>query len=423
MGRRFKNYIDTCVEASGHDTLIPLVWRKWATLSSIAGAMGRKAWYHQGNWIASPNMFIVLVGNASAGKGLSLNIPYNEVFTKLCEPVGENLADERRLTEHIWKGYMGVDRLPLHYAKDKMSAPQLAMMMASITRLCEYNDEEWEAPISILTPEFGTFMQRNEKMLQTMLTQAWDREKTYSDQLKISKSAMIKGPCVNWIAGSTPVQLTECLPNDSAEQGLLSRIILVYHGEKVRQTKFKVERPSETLINDLTEDLAHISTINGEFDWETEALRKKAEKVLDDLPEESSTLLENYAGRRISHLCKIMMCLSAARTDKMVFTEELWEEACDWLFEIEPKMLTVLRRFGMGATGRIADDLISYVFSKGEVSAPMLRREAMRTCRSTMEIDSMIQQLIQTEELREVEQPDGTVTYKTSRVRRKRPGK
>ena len=59
-GRHFSNWIEACVHAVPN-TPIPEVFRRWAAISAVAGAMGRRCWYDFGAFTVSTNMYIILV--------------------------------------------------------------------------------------------------------------------------------------------------------------------------------------------------------------------------------------------------------------------------------------------------------------------------------------------------------------------------
>ena len=56
------------------------VFRKWAAISAIAGALGYKCWTHGG---VRPNLFVLLAGESRSGKSSSINMVYNRVVSKL----------------------------------------------------------------------------------------------------------------------------------------------------------------------------------------------------------------------------------------------------------------------------------------------------------------------------------------------------
>src|SRR5687768_12036585 len=55
----------------------PHLFRKWAAIYTVAAAMERKTWIRTARRIMYPNMYVILVGPAGAGKGLATNEAYD----------------------------------------------------------------------------------------------------------------------------------------------------------------------------------------------------------------------------------------------------------------------------------------------------------------------------------------------------------
>jgi hypothetical protein len=82
MTRIYKDYIEACVEASS-DSPIPKIFRRWAALSSVAGALGRRVWFPMANYDIRSNIFVVMIAGPGRNKSVSLVLPYTKIFSKL----------------------------------------------------------------------------------------------------------------------------------------------------------------------------------------------------------------------------------------------------------------------------------------------------------------------------------------------------
>src|SRR5215207_10197519 len=71
--RRLPNWIDSFIEyTSDHQS--PLIFRKWAAISAVAGALEQRVWVNPfGPKPVYPNMYIVLVGPPGVGKTVLTN--------------------------------------------------------------------------------------------------------------------------------------------------------------------------------------------------------------------------------------------------------------------------------------------------------------------------------------------------------------
>ena len=85
-GRNYPDWIDACASAA-QGSITPPIFRKWAALSAIAGALGRRCWYDAGEYKVRPNLYTVLVAPPGFGKSVGLILPYDKVFRKLTEPL------------------------------------------------------------------------------------------------------------------------------------------------------------------------------------------------------------------------------------------------------------------------------------------------------------------------------------------------
>jgi hypothetical protein len=305
-------------------------------------------------------MFIVLVAPPGRNKSVSLILPFSKVFSKLTTPVGtEEDHDEYNsgLTQYGLKNY------PLYSIQDRITPEKLAVEMSKVTRLdlrCATPKEDmfYDSSITLVTSEFGTFMNRNHQYLQMFMTDMWDSKDIYSHQIKTGSSQMIKGPCLNWIACATPQQFVDNLPEDAASQGLLSRILPIYHeGERIAQSLYQ-KKLEDKISEDLTHDLSMIAKMHGQFAFDPEAY-EEVEKDFQEYikPEPTEPNMIEYNQRRVSHFIKVAMSVSASRRGTRVIAGSDWERTKKIMFDVEKHMPKALEGFGMSKTGKIAHDM------------------------------------------------------------------
>jgi hypothetical protein len=388
--RYFKDWIEASTSVS-QGSKLPLIFRKWSAVSAVAGAMGRHCWFSQGDYTIFPNMYIILIARPGIGKTAAMGTPYS-AFEALCEPVGVN-KKEKDASREIWEQYLGSDGQPLHIIRDRITPEMLGHEMSKVSRPVFNVPEPFhEAPVTIMTDEFGSFMAPNERYLQKFLTQAWDSKDSQEYYTKTSGVDIIKGPCLNWIAGATPSEFVDNLPQNANEQGLLSRIIPVfYNGEKPPRT-LKIKGADKGEVEKLKHDLADIANTCGEYHFE-QSTEDRVQEWIDagEHPQPKGAAFDEYNNRRLSHLIKLCMVLSAARGPHRIITDKEWDDACSMLFEVESTMALALRRFGMANVGKMADDLESYIrFFGGQVSSSALKREAMRISQNSGDVDKVI---------------------------------
>ena len=386
--RCYSDWVGACIDAvSGSD--VPLIFRKWAALSAIAAVLGRKCWYDQGEYKIRPNLFVVLVSPRNRGKSTSFNLPVEDVLHRLSTPIGSN-------SDSSWKKYIGPHNQPIHIVRDRLTTERLGQIMGKlcVPILCS-TEIESESALTLLTDEFGTLVSRQDGNLQAFLTKAWDSRDFQEYHTKQAGTDIIKGPYLNWLAGATPTTLLENMPKNATKQGLLSRMILVYfEGAKI-PNKTRTKGRTRQEVEWLARDLGRIGNIEGEFDWESrsfelnvqEWLNAGAPPALDDVLPGA----EEYNGRRFAHLVKIAICLSASKRADRVIRESDWEEAKEWLFEVEAFLPALLQRFAFGEAGLMADELIEFIRkSGGVVRSSRLKQEALRRTHNSGEVDAIL---------------------------------
>ena len=397
MSRVYPDYIEACVNATARSP-IPKLFRRWSAISSVAGALGRRVWFPMPNYDIRSNIFVVLIAGPGRNKSVSLNLPYSKVFSKLTTPPG---SQPDHATYNTGLEEYGLMKYPLYSIQDRITPEKLAVDMFKSsrldTRLSTPSDNFYDSSLTLVTSEIGTFLSRNERYLQMFLTDMWDSKDEYSHKTKTAGEYVIKGPCLNWIACSTPEQFVDNLPEDARSQGLLSRIIPVfYDGEKIPQSLLQ-DRVSNVDVINLRHDLAEIAKMYGPMTLEEKAFDVINQDIEAGLPPEpTDPNLSEYCQRRVSHFLKIALSVSASQSGERIITLDHWKRTKDLMFEVESTMPKALEGFGMGRTGKIAQDMRVWVKGIMEnsgqkyVSLKLFKRELLRKIPNPGELEQTV---------------------------------
>jgi len=356
--RIYKDYIDACVAATDKSP-IPKLFRTWAALSSVSGALGRRVWMPMANYDIRANIFVILVAGPGRNKSVSLILPFTKVFRKLTTPVGST-PDHESFNSGLIE--YGLKEYPLYCIQDRITPEKLAVDMSKASRfdmrLSTIGDEFYDGSLTLVTSELGTFLHRHERYLQMFLTDMWDSKEEYSHKTKTAGEHIIKGPCLNWIACATPEQFVDNLPEDARSQGLLSRIIPVYYdGEKIPQSLLQ-DRVEDSTIHNLRTDLAEIAKMYGPMRFDDRAFDKINQDIESGLkPIPTDANLAEYTQRRVSHFIKVALAVSASSSKDKIITWDQWQRTKDLMFEVEEAMPRALAGFGMARAGRLAQDM------------------------------------------------------------------
>ena len=398
MSRNYTDFVQACVNAV-EDSPIPKPFAQWSALSAVAGAMGRRVWYSMANYDIRSNLFVILVAPPGRNKSVSLILPFTKVFSKLTTPVGTN-EDDQNFNSGL--DQYGLRNYPLYIVQDRITPEKLAVDMTRITRLdlrlsSPAMDEFYDSSITLVTSEFGTFMGRHERYLQMFMTDMWDSKMEYSHKTKTSGEYLVKGPCLNWLACATPEQFVDNFPEDARSQGLLSRMLPVYYdGEKIPQSLVQ-KRVSENTINNLREDLSDVSKMYGPMTFDEDCFKIVDEDIKAGIPPEpTDDHLSEYVQRRVSHFIKVAIAVSASRRGTRKIMLEDWEFTKELMFAAEKQMPKALEGFGMGRTGRIAHDMITWLHGtlfnnkKSHMLLRLFKRELLRKIPNPGELEQTI---------------------------------
>jgi hypothetical protein len=398
MSRNYTDFVKASVEAVA-DSPIPKPFAQWSALSAVAGAMGRRVWYPMANYDIRSNLFVVLIAPPGRNKSVSLILPFTKVFSRLTTPVGTT-EDDQNFNSGL--DQYGLRNYPLYMIQDRITPEKLAVDMTKITRLdlrlsSPALDEFYDSSITLVTSEFGTFMGRHERYLQMFMTDMWDSKAEYSHKTKTSGEYIVKGPCLNWLACATPEQFVDNLPEDARSQGLLSRMLPIYYdGERIPQSLVQ-ERVSENTVNNLRNDLADISKMYGPMTFDEDAFKIVDEDIKAGIPPEpTDNHLSEYVQRRVSHFIKVAIAVSASRRGTRKIMLEDWEFTKELMFAAEKQMPKALEGFGMGRTGRIAHDMVTWLhgtlFNNGRshMLLKLFKRELLRKIPNPGELEQTI---------------------------------
>ena len=398
MSRNYTDFIQASADAI-KGSPIPKPFAQWSALSAVAGAMGRRVWYSMANYDIRSNNFIVLIAPPGRNKSVSLILPFTKVFSRLTTPVGTT-EDDQNFNSGL--DQYGLRNYPLYVVQDRITPEKLAVDMTKITRLdlrlsTPAMDEFYDSSVTLVTSEFGTFMGRHERYLQMFMTDMWDSKAEYSHKTKTSGEYIIKGPCLNWLACATPEQFVDNLPEDARSQGLLSRMLPIYYdGDRIPQSLVQ-ERVSDNTVNNLREDLADRAKMYGPMTFDEDAFKIVDEDIKAGIPPEpTDNHLSEYVQRRVSHFIKIAIAVSASRRSTRKIMLEDWEFTKELLFAAEKQMPKALEGFGMGRTGRIAHDMVTWLhgtlFNNGRshMLLKLFKRELLRKIPNPGELEQTI---------------------------------
>lgn len=314
----------------------PLTYIYWSGLFTLASVIKRKVNIPKnkmlGSWECYPNIYVVFVGPPATRK------------TTTMDYADQLLADVPNVTE----------------AADSMTQQVLAK------RISEAKD----CAVSIRAGELGTFINPSGSVMIDFLVSVFDGRRKFSTDTLMRNVEFSDAPCVNMIAATTPVWISNNLSELMVGGGLTSRTMMIYEEDLRRKQLFYEELDYEyleKLNRNLKTDLVHIATnIAGEFRFSEDA-KLFAEEWYRGLKTPDDYRLAGYFGRKHVHLFKVAMLLHLAYSDDLIITKKDLTDGIKLLETVERKLSNVYQSVGKNQFTDVMDAILGYIALKGKV--------------------------------------------------------
>jgi hypothetical protein len=348
-GRYFNDWLSAYMEYSRHSEA-PDKFHFWTGISVLAGALRRKVWIDQGYFQWTPNFYIVFV----APPGIVSKSTTASIGMRLLRQVGG-----------------------IKFGPDAVTWQALAQSLAQSTELFEVPGREEYfsmSAITIVSSEFGTFLNPNDREMVDVLVSLWDGQVgAWSKATKTQGNDSIENPWINIIACTTPDWIAGNFPEYMIGGGFTSRTVFVY-AEKKRQLvaypKKHLPKDFEEFGRRLVHDLEIISTsMAGEFTLSQEA-EDWGETWYEEHYAKRPAHLDNerfagYLARKQTHIHKLAMILSAAHKNALILEKKDLENANSLISILEHDMPKVFANIGKTDDSRDTDTLIRYLNNRG----------------------------------------------------------
>lgn len=285
-----------------------------------------------------PNLYTILVGGAGLGK--------TRAIMKAMEYVRE-----------VPDMHLSVTSATMAFMTDQMSEAKRTLICLPDPPI-EYNS------LFLCADELSAFMSQFDSDLVAGLTTFYDCVPYSQGRRTKDLRIYIEKPQLNILCGSTPSNLVKLMPEFAWEQGLTSRMLLIYGNEQPIIDVFNT--PYREPDKDLIHDLKIINGLVGQFGWTEEyATAMHNWKVLGFPPVPRHPKLTHYNSRRFAHMIKLSMIASVCRSNELMLTKADFNHAMGWILEAEQLMPAIFQA-GTGSQDSAAlDEIVHYVATAG----------------------------------------------------------
>ena len=348
MSRKLDDWVESFITYT-HNTEPRKVYRRWVALSTIASALKRKVKLVWGSEIFFANMFIVLVGPPASRKGTAMR-PGKEFITRAGIAISADETSKQRLVK-------AMQDTAAQIGQDSKGRP---IVHCSLT---------------IHATELTVFLGFDSRDMLSMLQKFYDSEERYIKETISRGTEEISNVWCNLLGATTPGQLQAAMPLEAISYGFASRTVFVFEEDKERVAI----KPTldEELGGKLMSDFEEILHMHGEFtttpaydalytNWRMDA----ESKIIFREPH-----LEYYVQRRPTHLFKLSLLYSAARTSDKILTDVDLQKAINTLHEVEIKMPHVFSGVGLNPLAGVQQRVGKAIERQGVTDISELMRE------------------------------------------------
>ena len=294
----------------------PDEFHAWTALSTIAGAIRRKAFIDMGYFLLYPNLYIVLVG------------PPGRCKKSTAMRIG------RRMLAQV---------PDLYFSVDSTTRERLILDLTQSLR-------DGHSSMTVYSTEFASLLTSSGMDMVVFLTDIYDSPEEWSHKTKTGGTNKIKAPYLNLEGATTPDWIARSLPLDTVGIGLTARILFVYQDTpRIRKPFPELSKEQAELEAILTRDLQRIALISGQFTLDPPAKKFYEDWYVTQHQGERPPVdprLVGYIERKPMHILKVAMLMSASRKDNTVLSQENIERAMAFLEHIEPAMVKTFAAVG-----------------------------------------------------------------------------
>ena len=379
-------FFDTYMQYVGI-TESPALYHRWTALSIIGALIARKIYFPFGHSFIYPNQYVLLTGTPGARKGTAIKIGTN-LLQEIDYP---HLAPNRAAKEAFWVW------MAKHGMQD-MSMEDDQNMDSWVFNLQSEQDNITEAYIA--QDEFLDFIGSNDKDFVTNLANLWDNLPKYDNPKTRDDDVYISNPTLSILSGIRPTGIAEGFKVLAVGGGFFSRIIFVYTNPTGVKITYPT-KPCEQFKSYLTQHLLNIKELEGELIL-TNEVRDLIDQIYKKAPGMPDRRFQYYNERRLTHLIKLILILSASRLTLEPSIQDVIL-ANTILYNTEINMSKALGEYGKSRHSEVSNSILVLLNNSPKpLSVREIYKEVGRDLNKFNDILDIIGSLLQQERIQRI---------------------
>lgn len=335
------------------EVLSPAIFRLWAAISLVSGALERRVWLQNSQGLVFPNFYILLVAPPGIGK---------QVIDRV---------------KDLWRDTREPDtRIPAFaVAPDSMTKASLIDTLAKSRKMVlppGGGQPQHHHALLVPAEEFSVLLPSYDMEYIGTLNALWNNKLSHHEVRRTGakQDVNIDYPYLSILGGAQPGWLASIFPEDAWNTGIGRRMIMIYSSTTPWKDVW-AESPDVTPLRELIlKRLGLLSKAYGRLSIERAAV--EALTVWDQSgrkPEPTHAKLAHYNTSRYFQLQKLSIVSAASRGELFASTKpavrlEDVERAKAWLLEAEALMPDVFRAMLGKSDKDVVDELHLWLQSR-----------------------------------------------------------
>jgi hypothetical protein len=325
-------------------SLSPAIFRKWAGIAMVAGALERRV------WISTPR------GGAA----------FANLYTLLVAPPGAGKFVVERIRE-LWTNTRGAGNgaPAFHVAPDSVTKASLIDTLAKAKAISlQAKPPQTYHSLLVASEEFSLLLPAYDMEFIGVLNSIYNNKSLHEEARRFgpAREVRIENPQLNIFAAAQPGWLASVFPEEAWSTGLTSRMIMIYAPDvplvDLFDTTYGDTREREA---ELSLKLGHLAELWGEAIWGAGAAEKfGAWHLAGGQPAPTHSRLAHYVRRRSLHVLKLMLVSAVSRSGHPRIELADVDRAIGWLREAEDLMPDVFRAMLGKSDSTVVEELHFY---------------------------------------------------------------